>query len=45
LQGDKSLHGPVDMILLLYMGIPEGMNLDPKKYIFSILGLKQAPRI
>jgi transposase InsO family protein len=33
----------------VYMGIPEGMGLDPKRYILklrrSLYGLKQAPRI
>ncbi|EED18958.1 conserved hypothetical protein [Talaromyces stipitatus ATCC 10500] len=33
----------------VYIGIPEGMDLDPKKYVLklrrSLYGLKQAPRI
>ena len=41
------LNGDVDAEL--YMGIPEGMDLDPKKFVLklrrSLYGLKQAPRI
>jgi hypothetical protein len=41
------LNGDVDTEI--YMGVPEGMDLDPKKFILklrrSLYGLKQAPRI
>ncbi|EED22593.1 conserved hypothetical protein [Talaromyces stipitatus ATCC 10500] len=41
------LNGNIDSEV--YMGIPEGIDLDPKKYVLklrrSLYGLKQAPRI
>lgn len=41
------LHGEIDSEV--FMGVPEGMDLDPKKHVLklrrSIYGLKQAPRI
>ena len=41
------LNGDVDTEI--YMGVPEGMDLDPKKFVLklrrSLYGLKQAPRI
>jgi transposase InsO family protein len=41
------LYGDIDSDV--YMGIPEGMNIDPKRFILklrrSLYGLKQAPRI
>jgi hypothetical protein len=35
------LNGDVDTEI--YMGVPEGMDIDPKKFILK-LGLKQAPK-
>jgi hypothetical protein len=41
------LQGDIDSDV--YMGIPEGMGLDPKQFVLklcrSLYGLKQAPRI
>ena len=41
------LNGNVDTEI--YMGVPEGMDIDPKKFVLklrrSLYGLKQAPRI
>jgi Reverse transcriptase (RNA-dependent DNA polymerase) len=38
-----------DMDTEIHMGVPEGMDLDPKKFVLklrrSLYGLKQAPRI
>jgi hypothetical protein len=54
LQGDE-LHGPIEaprkcvILLLLYMGVPEGMDIDPKKHIPKLvdpyLALKQELRV